>query len=432
MATESADYVADFAANEDNRNKLGNHSITNEDIKKFSQEHKSDTLGRPFTRYGVEVNLELRRLKLFKADARCNPETRKRLTSMEIEEKKALAHHFVRRRWKEFSAWNDVWKWEDKIKAGWKWKWQKRLLLDADGNLPIAGKALRECAGSNPGEYALNAKRRACGQMPESRWTSEDGDDFISSRPWFAFEIECIVSSMRNDVADGSPGQASQGSIVRDRWMEAGIWNSDWDLLSDAGMDLVAGWRWDHEDAEPPWLDLREINNMDELSLALSEKKSIAEPSASAFDILTDAQISVLETAETGTRSTSAKAAEGLAQDEENRNTKTETKGDEENRINEENKENIEPPRPTLRRSARIARLQEQRAIQAAEAAQAAQANQPASRTAPRRRRQPLVNLSSSERPKRGGKRKIFADITEDIAAANPRQAPAKKRRRRG
>ncbi|KAJ3480580.1 hypothetical protein NLG97_g8038 [Lecanicillium saksenae] len=419
------------------------------------------SLGRVYLRYETEVIAERRRIKFFrKRNLRCSAESRELLAAMKPKHKKALAHHFVRRRWEEIGIWNDTWKFENPSKSIWKWNWETRRLLDSDGNLPFTGGAFKECLNLDPGEYANSVKSRAQNQIPNGQWTGENGNDFISSRPWFAFEIERRVERTRRARSDDAATGVDTDIFVRDRWIEAGLWNAKWDTVTGAQNQFLVGWRWDHEDSEPQWADFQDLERRDGLaniaatlgfplptletmptSGPSAEDGSASELSFSVFEDETEAQAGTLMSvaADTGSAVTTAEEERGsTAQDEANQGTQRETEGSGANLVKDEDKENIEPP-PVLRRSKRIANMKAQSAMrdaeaaEAAEAAQVAQQNQPASRAAPRRRRrQPVDDLPSSGKPARGGKRRVLADITEDIAAANPPKAPAKKRRRRG
>lgn len=334
-------------------------------------------VGKPERRYNAEKSLEMTRIDSFKEkDEQCSRETREWLAAMDRSKQEALTRHFIRRRWEAMGVWcNRRWKLKPSPDTMWEWPWLPSRRDPRSGILRLTRLALRECGILRSGRYGELMQDKASNQTPQSFWSHVEADDFISSRPWFAFEIECVVEDTRRwklpaEAKELLPTEASD--FIRRQWMEKGIWNDEWSSQGSQQEGVFVGWRWKKETAEPQQADMTELNGKYEMDFTESES-------------------------------------------EEMRRVKTPDK-----------RSGATVPR----RSARIAALQERRA---AEAARAAQDSLPIPQASPaRRRRAPPRPAPTRVQPERGGKGKRRANDTEDNDAAKKSKGRGTKRRRRG
>ncbi|KAM3527551.1 hypothetical protein MY4038_006312 [Beauveria bassiana] len=188
--------------------------------------------GRPAARLGPEAGLEMERIKVFhQEDDRCSDNTRQQLEVMSPQDKKMLA---------------------------------------SIGVLMLVREAIKDCGAMSPGQYGKLKYETALqqSQIPEEGWTCEQGDNFIGSRPWFAFQVECMVESTRRGkvtIDDQQRWPTAADDFIRRQWMEKGIWDDKWDDLGRVLNESMVGWRWKGEGDEPEGADLEELNSMDEI-----------------------------------------------------------------------------------------------------------------------------------------------------------------------
>lgn len=334
-------------------------------------------VGKPERRYNTEKSLEMTRIDSFKEkDEQCSNGTREWLAAMDRSRQEALTRHFIRRRWEAMGVWNNnSWKLKPSPDTRWEWPWLPPRRLWDSGILRLTKHALEKCGILRSGCFGELMRNKASNQTPQSFWGHVEADDFISSRPWFAFEIECMVEDTRREQLPAEakgllPTESSD--FIRRQWMKKGIWNDEWSCQGRVQEGAFVGWRWENESPEPQQADMTELNAMYEMDFTESESEEMrrARPPARTS------------------------------------------------------------PATGPRRSARIAALQERKA---AEAARAAQESVPIPRAPARRRRAPPRPAPTRVQPKRGGKGKRRANDTEDTAdAAKKSKGRTTKRRRRG
>lgn len=256
-------------------NRLESIQVTIGNLMQFSLELMEDKdardcrfVGKPVSRYEAEIDLEAVRLAFTQeSDPLLDRETKERLRSP--------AQSFVKQHWEEIGVWNTAWVQKTAKQNSWKWRWQKK---QSSSYLSITEEAIKKCGGMIPGQYGQETKRMPQNQQPASTWTEAEGDAFIRSRPWFAFEIECMVEFARRQSLSEQERQSLStraAGYIRRQWLQAGIWNTNWDLLSDVRDEPIVGWRWcDEEIAEPDRADLSEFNSEGSLNLRLAKSRS--------------------------------------------------------------------------------------------------------------------------------------------------------------
>ncbi|TQV98850.1 hypothetical protein V2A60_007451 [Cordyceps javanica] len=266
------------------RRKIGIHDVMEHDARTNSNADPNiecSLVGRPVARIGAEADLESKRIRLFQeTDDRCSERTRTYLDAVDILDKDAMARHIVRQRWEAIGVWNRTWKLTTNPKANWRWPWQTEPPeQDDSGNLTLLREAIEACGAMSPGQYGKLTRDKARNQVPKQGWSRAQGDDFIGSRPWFAFEVECMVEWTRRDgveLADQQCWPTAAGDFIRRRWMDEGIWNHGWDYLEGVRDEPMVGWRWAGEGHEPDWADLEEVNWMEDTVAMLREADHVA------------------------------------------------------------------------------------------------------------------------------------------------------------
>ncbi|ATY64629.1 hypothetical protein A9K55_004399 [Cordyceps militaris] len=237
------------------------------------------SVGRPEARILTEAGLEWKRMMLFLGNAdQCNNGTAQELHALDIVDRKSMARYFVWERWRNIGAWNRDWMVTATPKANWRWPWQKRRPEeDGEGNLRLLRDAIEACGDMRPGQYGKLSKETARHQCPKEGWTSYQGDEFIRSRPWFAFEVECMVESTRRGGVELEGEQCwptAPGDFIRRQWMDEGIWNNDWDHLEAVRIEPNVGWRWAEEGQEPGYADLGVLKYMHVILPMLKRRRS--------------------------------------------------------------------------------------------------------------------------------------------------------------
>ncbi|PNY23162.1 Uncharacterized protein TCAP_06898 [Tolypocladium capitatum] len=185
-----------------------------------------------------------------------------------------LVRHNVKHRWEKLGVWNPEWGFpgrnaqpNDRVGA-WKWKWQQGNTDDdsASGGSVATGKQLVT--------RAMGLRQNLCrGESvpvpPRSRLerdaTASHAESFITSRPWFIFQIELAEEATRHDRL--SVDQARQyprltRKKVVEWWKERGDWREEFDENN-----WVTSWKWRHESPSPEPEDLMPVTPNDDSGL---------------------------------------------------------------------------------------------------------------------------------------------------------------------
>lgn len=234
----------------------------------------------PFLRLDTEIFFEWERIDGFQESSQCSAALRAAMSVSSDRQKRALAWHFVRKRWEHMGVWNEAWLLLDDKETGfgWKWPWQ-RTTAQATGDA-LARHAIRKCGAAPRGEYGRTVMRNAAPVWPRAGWRQVQGDSFIASRPWFVFQVECVVEEIRRKRL----GARERGLLeapaawVRERWSEQDIWDDRWEMkYSDDTYEVCVGWSWRHELPEPGLQNLRSLHDIGNLPLEPDEVQVLNE-----------------------------------------------------------------------------------------------------------------------------------------------------------
>ncbi|KJZ74770.1 hypothetical protein HIM_05887 [Hirsutella minnesotensis 3608] len=195
--------------------------------------------------YLRECKLEDPRVRRFRLNSRCLTIDRgyRRLG--------VLVRRNVKRRLEKLGIWNPSWGFpgrnvqpNDRADE-WKWWWQPAIPSDSDKRqLVLRALSLRQNLrrGESPPVLPRSCLRRDA--------SASQAESFITSRPWFLFQIEVAEEQARCHRLEDAEQcflylRGARARVVR-WWRERGDWRDDFDEVN-----KVTSWKWRHESPSP-------------------------------------------------------------------------------------------------------------------------------------------------------------------------------------
>ncbi|EPE03905.1 hypothetical protein F503_01795 [Ophiostoma piceae UAMH 11346] len=238
-------------------------------------------------RYEEEELAERKRVDDWAKGHRC-PDVRRLLRPLGSGEKIQLsdrrcavvARHLVKRRWQKLGVWGPDWgipepEWymgpettsrNYNIK---RWPWQHNDIRNGE-NVPSnpIRRAVELRQGLRHGEHAP--------VPPRSHLTPSCSDaqaeSFLTSRPWFQFELENLEYGFRHQRFDYQTQRKLEMTRTLQFWKDRGDWQDKW---GNRERGDVVGWKWRHESPSPEPEDLSGVEDIAGLELTPSETDAL-------------------------------------------------------------------------------------------------------------------------------------------------------------
>lgn len=177
-----------------------------------------------------------------------------------------LVRHCLKRRWEKLGVWNPDWGFAGRHANAndegrkWRWKWESQDdAADVEAaRVQLVRRVLRQRQNLRRGESVPVIPHSHL----EEGATAEQAESFITTRPWFMFQIEIeeerlrygrLASEEGHDY-DIFPGTAEKQVI--ERWKQRGDWRPEFDRIR---YQCVPSWKWRHESASPEPEDLSQL-----------------------------------------------------------------------------------------------------------------------------------------------------------------------------
>ncbi len=188
----------------------------------------------------------------------------------------------IKRRWEKLGVWNPEWGFPDRVEnpqpnddtRTWKWPWQHG---DAAADWSDKGEDDLGAMARNPRHPVTRAIELRRGRrrsehspvIPHSRLQTDasasQGESFITSRPWFMFQVEGCEDWERLARVPLRThhfyGNKAPFLSVRDQWRERGDWKEEWPYEERHQSRQVIGWKWRHESPSPEPEDHDRLDN---------------------------------------------------------------------------------------------------------------------------------------------------------------------------
>lgn len=269
------DYEEEDVPPADEITRILNEPLTDKEFKLVA--HRLDWQLDPGPRYNLELEFELERLDRSARD--CTENTRKYFLQYgSAQDNRAghartniLARRNVKRRWQKLGVWNPAWGIpgrEDnplpkEDEGAWKWPWQHDDAVAETGSRRRT-EGQPASAARSPRHAVIRALelRRGMRQtdhspvIPRSHLgkdaSASQAESFITSRPWFMFEVENKEMTERRFRVSTDAWRAysntAQPPSVAGLWMERGEWKEEWPANY---RTRLIGWKWRHESPSP-------------------------------------------------------------------------------------------------------------------------------------------------------------------------------------
>ncbi|KAI0111249.1 hypothetical protein GGR51DRAFT_569271 [Nemania sp. FL0031] len=175
-----------------------------------------------------------------------------------------IAHHNTKRRWQKLGVWNPEWEFDqrkvlpnnDKFH---KWTWRSHpndVNRSYDEAAELAARGLRSRQHLRRGERAPIMPQ----SYPGQETTTTKVEEFLISRPWFAFQLEVAEEEARRlrlPIQDQRRYPKPKAQVI-EWWKERGDWG---DELS---------WKWSDESPSPEPEDLTPLHDIQDSPLEVA------------------------------------------------------------------------------------------------------------------------------------------------------------------
>lgn len=245
--------------------------LSDEELLKVAEDLK--TLYRPGLRFHKEASREYWQLEAFGKSCRASPRVKNLLWGEKGKQRRVIiARHIVRKRWEHLGIWNPEWGIPREIDtepdgciAEWKWTWQAGTEEPGPNSERLVMRVVQQRKGLSGGDQAPlpGAHSALAGDVSAS-----DGESFITSRPWFLFDLESAEFSTRMkrlplnqcDLEPAKPENNVYIGEVVEWWKQRGHWNTGQDMPGDP-RGATTGWRWPFEALLGEWDKLPLLNS---------------------------------------------------------------------------------------------------------------------------------------------------------------------------
>lgn len=210
----------------------------------------------PGGRYKDEARREHDRLDTFIRSADANAHAADLLLGPRgYQRRDIIVRRNIRKRWQRLGIWNPEWGIPGRVNSQpndntyeWKWKWQSTVDPSPPGPQHPISRAMQLRRNLAYGERPLPPPRS---HLRHDSSASE-AESFITSRPWFIWEIEKAEFTHRfiriPTEQRGRPNPDEDGQVTK-WWKERGDWEP--------------GWKWRHESPSPEPEDLKPLSTDD-------------------------------------------------------------------------------------------------------------------------------------------------------------------------
>lgn len=269
------DYEEEDVPPADEITRILNEPLTDKEFKLVA--HRLDWQLDPGPRYNLELEFELEHLDRSARD--CTENTRKYFLQYgSAQDNRAghartniLARRNVKRRWQKLGVWNSAWgipgREDNPLpkddEGAWKWPWQHDDAVAETGSRRRT-EGQPASAARSPRHAVIRALelRRGMRQtdhspvIPRSHLgkdaSASQAESFITSRPWFMFEVENKEMTERRFRVSTDAWRAysntAQPPSVAGLWMERVEWKEEWPANY---RTRLIGWKWRHESPSP-------------------------------------------------------------------------------------------------------------------------------------------------------------------------------------